>query len=516
MFQRRIWYEIMLVLFLQIAANPVFLNAQSIKVYVKSVPERIGYLNGIMNVRDYYVSIKKLAEILNIQTYEDRKLAKIVLYLDGIQVTVSADNPFVRIGDKLYQMPIEAREHRSDIYVPIRELTPILDRYLTGDYVFDYENRTLEIFPGGEINITGMNVENKENGTLVILKTTRKFDNIHHWFDENKYHLTVQFYKGRLDTLQMTNTETRGLVLRSTAIQFPEIAQITFRLSRYTESYDVDRDPATGDILVSLIRKGSAVAEQQPIDPSRLVSETDELVAKERENWKLDTIIIDPGHGGKDPGTIIPGDVSEKEIVLDIAKHLKRLLEQSKLFEHVVLTREADIFVPLMERAEIAKDMNGKLFVSIHVNSNKNSRIRGFETYFLRPGKLDAALEELEVAQRENNVVQLYENVDPNRELSEEDWLVLQMTQSAFVKESELIAQFISEGIDRKVNWPNRGVKQAGFLVLWRVPMPNVLVGVGYITNRSQRQSLESRAISHRMAEGIFEGIKRFKEEVRR
>ncbi|MFC1731539.1 N-acetylmuramoyl-L-alanine amidase [candidate division KSB1 bacterium] len=494
---------------------PVHTAAQTIQVDVKGVPERTAYLSGIFNGGDYYVSSTELAEILDLNTYYDPQLAKIVLYFDGTQVTFTPDNPFVMIASNLFQMPLEVREYRSEIYIPIGELAPLLNRMLPGQYSFDRDERILEIYPGGAINITGITVEEKENGSLIRIAATREFGpDLSSWFDDVKSHLTMTFYRGRLDTLQLTNTDTRGLILRTTAFQFPESAQITFRLSAYTESYHVDTDPANGDILISLMRRGAGAEEvRQPVDPSRF--ETEEVVAREKESWEFDTIIIDPGHGGKDPGTLADG-LMEKDIVLDIALHLRKLLEQSELFESVVMTRENDLFVPLMERAEIAKVMNGKLFVSIHVNSNKNTRLRGFETYFLRPGRNDDALEILEVVQRENNVMQLYEDVDPERELTDEDKMVLAMTQSAFVKESELFAQYINEGISRKINWPNRGVKQAGFLVLWRVPMPNVLIETGFISNSNQRRDLKTRSVRYRIAEGIFEGIRRFKEDIRR
>ena len=110
----------------------------------------------------------------------------------------------------------------------------------------------------------------------------------------------------------------------------------------------------------------------------------------------------------------------------------------------------------------------------------------------------------------------LYEDKDPNRVLTEEDKMVLSLTQSAFVKESERLAHYISEGIGRKVNWPDRGVKQAGFLVLWEVTMPSVLVEAGFLSNAGQRNDLRRSSVKHRIAEGIFEGIKKFIEEARR
>lgn len=497
---------ILTILFLHIVFSCPVVAQYLIRVDVKSVPEKFALLPYIQSRGDFYVSAGQLAEILDIETYRDSVLNKIVLYLDGAQVTLSVDNPFIKIGEVLYQMPLPVKEYRSEIYFPVRELAAILNRHLPGDYMFDQNEQALEIYFGGMINITGLTVEEKTNGTLVHIATTKYFGkDLIYWFDESKYLLNVQFYNGKLDTVQMTNTETRGLVLRNTAVQHPEIASITFKLSRYTEDFTVTENPQGSEIIISLLE---AVTEQ----PSKV----EELVAKEKEEWVIDTIVIDPGHGGKDSGTIGPDGLMEKDVVLDIAKDLGNLLINSKLVDRVVYTRDSDVFVPLQERTEIANNNGGKLFISIHVNSNNNTRIRGFETYFLRPGKSESALEVLEVVQRENNVVNLYENKDLKQELTEEDKIVLSNVQNAFVKESEQLATLISEGIDRKVNWPNMGVKQAGFFVLWRVSMPNVLVEAGFITNDSQRKELKTSAIKHRIAEGIFEGIKKFIEEVRK
>jgi|GEM_PF-126470 len=515
-FARYIKRIILPILFLLTVFSCPVIAQNHIRVDVKSFPEKFALLSYIPSPGDYYVSAGQLAEILDINTYQDSVLKKIVLYLDGAKVTLSADNPFIKIGEKLYQMPLPVKEYRSEIYFPVRELVAILNRHLPGDYTFDQSERTLEIYFGGMINITGLTVEEKANGTLVHIATTKYFGkDLLSWFDKDAYYLYVQFFNGKLDTVQMSSTETRGLVLRNTAVQHPEIASITFKLSRYVEDFTVTENPQTGEVLISLV---VATAARPTISPPADLRDVkaEELVAKDKKEWVIDTIVIDPGHGGKDPGTIGPDGLMEKDIVLDIAKDLGNLLMNSKLVDNVVYTRDSDVFVPLQERAETANKSGGKLFISIHVNSNNNPRIRGFETYFLHPGKSEDALEVLEVVQRENYVVNLYENKDPDRELTEEDKIVLSNVQSAFVKESEQLATYISEGIDRKVNWPNMGVKQAGFFVLWRVSMPNVLVEAGFITNDNQRKELKTSAIKHRIAEGIFEGIKKFIEEVRK
>jgi N-acetylmuramoyl-L-alanine amidase len=110
-----------------------------------------------------------------------------------------------------------------------------------------------------------------------------------------------------------------------------------------------------------------------------------------KNRWKLDKVVLDAGHGGKDPGTTSRFGAKEKDIVLDITKRIGRLLETNTNIK-VVYTREEDVFIPLRRRAEIANENNGKLFISIHANANNNRTIQGFETYFLSPGKSEDAV----------------------------------------------------------------------------------------------------------------------------
>ncbi len=494
--------------------------AQNIQVLVRGNDDRIEYLESRSYDGDYYVSASDFSRILGINTYYEESLEKLVMYLDGSQVTLTGNNPFISVGANIYQLPLNIRIYRSEIYFPIKTLSNIFSSNLSGDYIFDPEDMILEITYGSEINITDIAVEEKDNGTLLRLKTSREFGrDLIHWFDDTKFTLNLQFYKGYLDTLHFTDSRTRGLVLRSNAYQFTESSQITFRVSRYVDSYAVEEYPDKGEIAISLIHKNASVPEPpENFEIPENIDTVEDIVAKDKENWEINTIIIDPGHGGRDPGTVAHDGTKEKDLVLDIALKLGTIIERSGLFENIVYTRDTDKYVSLRDRAKIANEGggNGRLFVSIHINANSSSRVRGFSTYFLRPGKNDEALDVLETVQRENNVVNLYEQSDPERELSEEEMIVLSMTQEAFVHESDILASSISEALERKVNWPNNGIKQAGFQVLWEVLMPNVLLELGFITNRGQLTDLKTRAIRQRLAEGIFEGIKKFKEHVGR
>ena len=154
----------------------------------------------------------------------------------------------------------------------------------------------------------------------------------------------------------------------------------------------------------------------------------------------------------------------------------------------VVYTRTEDVFVPLWERTKIANEVNGKIFVSIHVNANPNRKIKGFETYLLQSGKSEDAIE---VASRENAVIKLEEVRSQYKELTGENLIMATMAQSMFMKESEDLAAMIQIELDKNLDSPNRGVKQAGFYVLIGASMPNVLVETGYISNPSEERNLK-------------------------
>ena len=234
-------------------------------------------------------------------------------------------------------------------------------------------------------------------------------------------------------------------------------------------------------------------------------------VKPDPKRWTLRTIVIDPGHGGKDPGAIGPGGTFEKDIALKVAKRLKPLLEK-QLRVNVILTRSDDTFIPLGKRAEIARKSEGKIFVSLHCNATRNRKARGWEIYFLSEAKTDAAAE---VARQENAVLELEEHGTG----SDTDTAMLQnivsgLHTSQFLKESQELAAMIRTEVDQRVqNLDDRGVKQANFYVMCGTMgvMPSVFLELGFISNPTEEKRMRSTAFQKQMAESIVRGIKNFK-----
>lgn len=223
------------------------------------------------------------------------------------------------------------------------------------------------------------------------------------------------------------------------------------------------------------------------------------------------TVVIDAGHGGKDPGAE-GSKIKEKEINLAVALKLGRLIESKESGVRVIYTRKTDKFVELDERANIANRSKADLFISIHTNAVKRgSSVRGAETYTLGLARSD---ENLEVAMSENSAIllednyeQRYEGFDPN---SSESYIIFEFMQNKHMEQSINLASEIQKCF-RKSGRTDRGVRQAGFLVLRKTGMPSVLVELGYITNRQEEQFMRSSAGQDKLAEALYEAFSTYK-----
>lgn len=223
------------------------------------------------------------------------------------------------------------------------------------------------------------------------------------------------------------------------------------------------------------------------------------------------TVVIDAGHGGKDPGAR-GAKINEKEINLKVALKLGDMIEQNHPEVRVIYTRSTDKFIELDERANIANRNKADLFISIHTNSVKRgSSVRGTETYALGLARTD---ENLEVAMRENSAILLeddykakYEGFDPN---SSESYIIFEFMQNKHLEQS---IQFASEVQDcfTAANRADRGVRQAGFLVLRKTSMPCVLIELGFISNPSEEQFMRSAEGQTKLASAVSEAFDRYK-----
>lgn len=224
----------------------------------------------------------------------------------------------------------------------------------------------------------------------------------------------------------------------------------------------------------------------------------------EKKKWEFKTIVIDAGHGGKDPGAVGYRGTKEKDIALDVAKRLEKKLIKN-MDVKVVMTRDEDVFLRLSDRTKIANENNGSLFISIHTNAAEDRRASGFETFLIGRSKNEYAAR---VAARENAVLEL-EGI-PGQALTGEDLIQATIAQSGFAIYSETFADLVQIEIKKRVQSRDRGVKQAGFVVLARASMPNVLVELGFISNPAEEKKLRSPQYRDQLATAIYRAVQQY------
>ena len=229
---------------------------------------------------------------------------------------------------------------------------------------------------------------------------------------------------------------------------------------------------------------------------------------------KIKKVVIDAGHGGKDSGTSGAFSI-EKDIALKIARKAGEYIDKNLKGVEVIYTRFDDKFVELEERAQIANRNGADLFISIHCNSFPSPTVYGTETYVMGLHKEDA---NLQVAIRENSVIYLEDNYkerygdfDPK---SPESHIFFSLYQTAFLNNSINLATKIETQFAKRAGRRSRGVKQAGFWVLWSTSMPSVLVEIGYLSNPREEKDLNNELKHDYIASGIFRAVRAYKEEM--
>lgn len=240
-----------------------------------------------------------------------------------------------------------------------------------------------------------------------------------------------------------------------------------------------------------------------------LISSSDIL----RHEFKIKTVVIDAGHGGKDPGTH-GTDLKEKDVVLKIALKLGEYIEKNYPEVKVIYTRKTDKFIELKERAAIANKNKAELFISIHANAISNSTTFGTETWVMGLHKSEA---NLTVAKRENSVILKEDNYEEKYQgfdNTPESYIMMSLTQSAYLESSVKFADKIEKQFKSKAGRNSRGVKQAGFIVLYETSTPSVLVEVGFLTNAKEEKFLGTAEGQDLIASGIYRAFKEYKSEV--
>lgn len=352
---------------------------------------------------------------------------------------------------------------------------------------------------------------------------------------------SFRVYQPDVDLVQMTlygqNVDTTGIWVPDSSSAFDQISfyevpngigvDIYIPKDKYYEA-DGYPDAKSNDLLLGLTKTDKTELEYvtkdlEPIIWSRYSVNEDSMLiggidtlqdpgsnyTEVKNKMKFDVVVLDPGHGGHDPGSIGYKGIKEKNVVLQIAKKVGGYIHKYMPGVKVVYTRKTDKFIPLEERGSIANRNEGDLFVSIHCNSSRSRQPYGSEVYFLG---LERSKTALEVMKRENKVVRS-DNETEQKKLSQEELLVYELANSGYIANSERIAGMIEHQLDDRAQRRSRGVKQARFVVLYHASMPAVLVETGFISNPSEARYLTSDYGQSIIASAIFRAIRNYKKD---
>ena len=444
-------------------------------------------INGIK-----YLSALEYAKTQNIRTlfYDDKE--KLELRFQNTKLLLSPHSSFIKVNETTYHMYSAVIYDGNDFYIPVNPFIEILKQSGLPIALID-SSESFVLTTSTLYNITSISINNKINGTVIYINTSKKFSkNMLAASITSGGWLNLTIPGAIVDSLSIVESKLENPIRRIKTIQSNESAQISFLLKTKVDDFEIDSD----DTFISISIRTA-------------LEQNAENLRKQRERWLIDTIVIDAGHGGKDPGAIGVTGLQEKTVNLDITKKLGKLIE-SNLGIKVIYTRDEDVFIPLWKRTKIANDSGGKIFISIHANASSNPNVRGFETFLLRPGKTHDAIE---VAQRENAVVAMEELYHEYEKLSNDKLILYTMAQSAFMEQSEFFAAEIQNELDKVLTSPNRGVKQAGFHVLIGASMPNVLIEAGFLSNKNECKLLGKSSYRQKIAEAIFSSLVNFKDK---
>ena len=508
------------------------------------------------------------------QKFEIKRLPMRLKVAGGNPFVVVTDAPG---HQSVYQLPAKVMYAANSYFVPLAPFLPLLRPVFGVNASYNPWTGVLGIgtqAAAPAFDISTVRLEVKSNGMLIRIAATKKLSDYENWMRADGW-LYVTVGDARADIAAINSVRPAGLVKQIIAIQSPTSVQLTFRLSGKIAASEMLSDAESNDLLLlirtpgaeetasgkgaapglegrSVPRKESGIpplpaavhsqdtlhtAKPASVTPPEKEPETPQwptvlpppkkdvgaALRKERENpprldterdkWKLDVIVLDAGHGGYDPGTIGVTGVKEKTVALGIVLKLGALITRNLEGVNVVYTRRDDRFIELDRRGKIANEAGGKLFISVHCNAmpRKPSKTRGFEVYLLRPGRTEDAIA---IAERENSVIEMEQGYEEKyQQLTEENFILVAMAQSAHVKASEVFADLAQKEIESYTGIPNRGVKQAGFYVLVGAAMPNVLVESAYLSNRDDERMLKSDAGQQKIAEALFRAVREYKEE---
>jgi N-acetylmuramoyl-L-alanine amidase len=448
---------------------------------------------------EHFISLAEVARLLNLKRTVDAGEGKAVLESEehSLEVIVGG-TVWLRDGE-----PVKAGQvamwDEGALYVSLASVNETIAPAMERSFRWSPTNKTISVgLPSP--NIVDLEVQARQGRVVATIKTT----------DVVRYDMTP-LTDGRIEILVRGGVFSRtlsyeskaGLIKNITALQSGRGARFIVTLSSDGLSYRVFPRWDPDGIVISVWRRSADELPQPELRPPRQLAWPERFAP---ERTRIDVVVIDPGHGGDNLGSIGPSGYTEKQSNLEIARRLKDKIEAAGI--EVFMTRNDDVSLTLERRTEIANSVEADLFISVHANGYRGNEARGFEVYFLSPALGE---DEKKVAARENAGADMSSFIAPGSG-EEVAFILWDAAQNEFIVESSDLAQFVNEEMSLRLDIPNRGVKQADFVVLTGAYLPAILVETAFITNHTEEALLRDGAFQQTIADAVAAGVLRFKE----
>jgi N-acetylmuramoyl-L-alanine amidase len=409
------------------------------------------------------------------------------------------ENSWASIKDTsfLLQAPVQDKiSSKSSFWLPLPSSLQVFERMLNRP--IEYDSVSAKISSRPLKDLWSLNLDSKENGEVVELKLSKPF------ITESFY--TKPNYLLRINGLAIDSAmfldfaKKSAMISRVIPIQDKQSAQITLVLKDNCEGVELVKKDE-GKILQIVLRK------KQPETKATLSSSS---AVQASSGKKIKTIVLDPGHGGKDPGAIGYHSLKEKDVVLSVGLKLKKKLEEKGFT--VKMTRGSDEFIELAKRPKMASDWGGDLFISLHCNAvegkERQQKTDGFKFYILRASGDE---EDKAIARRENQAIALESGKKGKTEISPAEWIILDNQLALYAEKGALLAGYLVESFDGgSIRKMHKGAGQAGFMVLVGAYMPAVLAELGFITHPSDAAYMSTEKGQNEIAENLAKAIVNF------
>lgn len=439
--------------------------------------------------------VSTIAELCGFTWRWDMTSQRLTCVRGDNRIVFAQDIPHYSVNGSAMPLPVAPSRAGGDLYLPIPTLAAVFDPFNTKVLRWSESGESLGLFES-PFTLLAVSCDAETTTTLIRLTladsipvaVTAFFPKVH-----------IDLNGATVDTLSEMGATVCGIVDSLRAYQLGSSVQIEATIAEPVDSPVVRVDEAGRSVTVVLKALGRGTA----LPDSLLFGDYDDTIS---------TVVIDPGHGGKDPGAIGPSGVQEKELTLAVALRLRDMLKEKTNLK-VYLTRDKDEFIPLRQRTKFANDKDADIFVSIHADAiggseKRKKSVRGYKVYFLSHAKNE---EDKLVAMRENAVVELEDAPEEKGYLQS---IITEMVGNEYLRESQDLSIMLVETFGKALTQMRKlhtGVGQANFYVLNGAFMPSVLIEMGFISNPSEEKILTDKSFQGQLADAVYSAIVNFK-----